>query len=313
MTDTGQMTSEQLTAIFEAVKNWGRWGDDDEAGALNLITDECRRAAASEVVTGEQVSCARELPVVPSVENQFPALHMMVRGGDDCVLHGVGLEMSADFVGVAFHGMATTHIDALCHVFVNEQMYNGFPASEVKSTGARKGSIMAARDGIVGRGVLLDVPRHRGVAHLEPGEAVHADELDAVAEGQGVEVRPGDILMVATGRDARRAETGPWHPFADGLAGLHPDCVAWLHEHDIAVLGSDGVSDVLPGANPPEWSMPVHQCALVAMGVHLLDNLRLDRLADACARNERWAFQFVVAPLRVEGGTGSPVNPVAVL
>jgi kynurenine formamidase len=307
------MNERQMRELFESVKNWGRWGESDEAGALNLITADKRRAAAAEVQAGETVSCARELPVEPSVENQYPAMHMMIRGGDDCVVPGIGLEMTADFVGVAFHGMATSHVDALCHVFVNEQMYNGFPASDVKSTGATRGSIMAASDGIIGRGVLLDIPRLRGLPYLEPGSAITASELDAAATAQRVDVGEGDILLVATGRDARRQERGPWHPFTEGLAGLDPGCIPWLHERDVAVLGSDGVSDALPGSNPEGWPMPVHQCALAAMGVHLLDNLRLDRLAEACAVHRRWSFMFTVNPLRIEGGTGSPVNPVAIL
>jgi kynurenine formamidase len=311
--DQSWLSAERVSEIFKSVKNWGRWGDGDEVGALNLITGERRRAAAAEVTTGEIVSCARELPVDPSVENLHPALHMMVRGGDDCLIPGIGLETATDFVGVAFHGMSTTHIDALCHVFVDGQMYNGFPAAAVKSTGATRGSIMAARDGIVGRGILLDIPRLRGVPYLEPGSPIAPEELDAAVTQQRVAVEAGDIVLIATGRDARRAETGPWHPFAEGLAGLHPECVPWLHERDIAVLGSDGVSDVLPGRHPEGWPMPVHQCALVAMGVHLLDNLRLDRLAAACALEERWSFQFTVAPLRIDGGTGSPVNPIAML
>ena len=138
MSDAEWVSAERLVEIFESVKSWGRWGADDEAGALNLLTDERRRAAAAEVQAGEVVSLARELPVEPSVENLQPALHMMMRGGDDCVLPGVGLEMSADLVGVAFHGMATSHIDALCHVFVDGRMFNGFPASDVKSTGATR-------------------------------------------------------------------------------------------------------------------------------------------------------------------------------
>ena len=293
--------------------NWGRWGDDDERGALNFIDAAKRRTAAAEIQLGETVSCARELPVHPSVENPRPALHMMTRGGDDCVIPGLGMESTADFVGVAFHGMATSHIDALCHVFVDGQMYNGFPASDVKSTGAVHGSIMAAKDGIVGRGVLLDVCRTTGVDYLEPGTAITVADLEAAEAAQGVTVGEGDILLVSTGRDTRRASTGPWHPFADGLAGLHPECIPWLHERCISVLGCDGVSDVLPGNHPDDWIMPIHQCAIVAMGVHLLDNLCLDRLAAACAQHEKWSFLFTVAPLRVEGGTGSPANPIAVL
>jgi kynurenine formamidase len=172
---------------------------------------------------------------------------------------------------------------------------------------------MCARDGIVGRGVLLDIPRLHGVEYLEPGTAITPGDLTAAEAVHDVEVTEGDILLVVTGRDARRAACGPWHPYTDGLAGLHPECIPWLHDRGIAVLGSDGISDVLPGRHPHGWPMPVHQCVLVAMGVHLLDNLRLDRLADACARQAQWSFLFTIAPLLVDGGTGSPANPIALL
>jgi kynurenine formamidase len=306
-------TPARMRQVFENVKNWGRWGADDESGALNLITAAKRREAAAAVVTGEVVSCARELAVQSTIENPNPALHMMIQGGDDCVIPGVGLEAAMDFVGVAFHGMATTHIDALCHVFVDGRMYNGFPATDVRSTGARRGSIMCARDGITSRGVLLDVPRLLGVEWLDPKTSITVANLEAAEKAQGVRVTDGDVLIVATGRDARRARHGPWSPMADGLAGMHPECVEWIHARGVAVLGSDGVSDALPNIGIAGWGMPIHQCALVAMGVHLLDNLRLDRLAEACARHGRWSFLFTVAPLRIERATGSPVNPIALL
>ena len=303
----------RMREVYERVKNWGRWGADDERGALNLITPDTRRAAAEAVRAGELVSCARELPVQPSSENPNPALHMMIQGGDDCVLPGFGLESVMDFVGVAFHGMATSHIDALCHVLVDGRMYNGFGADEVKSTGARRGSIMCARDGIVSRGVLLDVPRTLGVRWLEPGAAITIAELERAEAEAAVEVGEGDVLLVATGRDARRDAHGPWSPTDVGLAGLHPECIEWLHERGVAVLGSDGVSDPLPASGIDGWPMPIHQCALAAMGVHLLDNLRLDRLSEACERLGRFAFQLTIAPLRIEKATGSPVNPIALL
>ena len=306
------VTSARMDEIFEKVKNWGRWGAEDQAGALNLITQQKRAAAAKAVRTGEIVSCARELPVAPNAENPTPALHMMVMAGDACDATGVpGLETAMDFVGVAFHGMAVSHIDALCHVFVRGQMYNGFPASDVKSIGAMRNSIMVAREGIVSRGVLLDIPRLRGVPWLPGGASIGVDELAAAEREQKVRVEPGDILLVAGGRDARREQEGPWNPIEGGLPGLHPECIPWLHERDVAVLGSDGVSDPLPGASIERWPIPVHQCALVAMGVHLLDNLMLGRLRETCARLGRWEFLFTVAPLRVDRGTGSPVNPIA--
>jgi kynurenine formamidase len=301
-----------MERTFEAVRNWGRWGPDDEAGALNYITPKQRVAAAALVRDGFAVSCARELPVEPSIENPHPAHHHMLMAGDvaDSLVPDLGVTM--DYIGVAFHGMATSHIDAFCHVAVNGKLYNGFSINDVKSNGARRGSIMVARDGIVGRGVLLDIPRLRGVQWLEPQERILPEELERAEAAAGLRVGEGDLLLVATGRDARRAARGPWHPTEQGLAGLDARCVPWLHERRISVLGSDGVSDALPGGNTPGWPLPLHQFCLVGMGVHLLDNLALAELAAACAERQRWEFLFTVAPLRVAGGTGSPVNPIAV-
>ena len=305
-----RVSAERAAELFEATKQWGRWGDDDERGALNLMTVERTAHAATLVRDGTVVPCGRRLPVAPAVDNPTPAQHHMLAAGD--VLAARGLQASADFVGVAFHGMAVSHVDALCHVFVDGRMWNGFPASDVTSLGARRNSIEPAADGIVGRGVLIDLPRQRGVSWLEPGDAVGPDELDAACAAQGVEVRQGDILLVSTGRDERRAELGPWSAEVEGLAGLHPECIAWLHQHDVAVVGSDGVTDALP-AEVHAWPMPLHMCLLVGMGVHLLDNLHLGRLASACASAGRWEFLFTVAALHIRGGTGSPVNPVAIL
>ncbi len=306
------MTTAELERLFESVKNWGRWGADDERGALNYITPARREAAARLVRDGEAVSCALELPVLPGPDNPTPAQHHMVIAGDAREATGVPhLETALDYIGIACHGMATSHIDALCHVFVRGQMYNGFPASDVKSTGATRNSIMAARDGIVSRGALLDIPRLRGVPWLEPGTSIARAELEAAERAQNLRVGEGDVLLVATGRDARRVALGAWNPVAVGLAGLDPSCIPFLHERRIAVLGCDGISDPLPSVGVEGWPIPVHQCCLVAMGVHLLDNLELSRLAAACAARARWEFLFSVAPLRIERATGSPVNPVA--
>ena len=301
-----------MPALFESVKNWGKWGDDDERGALNYIRPDHVAAAARLIEDGVSVSCALEFPTRPAPDNPRPAQHMMVVAGDACTETGIpGMESAMDYIGVAFHGMAVSHIDALCHVFVNEIMYNGFKASDVKSTGARKNSIMAAKDGISGRGVLLDIPRLKGVDWLGLGERVSPDDLEAAERSQDVQVGEGDILLIATGRDARRTALGAWSPM-DGLAGLDARAVSWLHERHVAVLGSDGVSDAIPNTDASMWPMPIHQCGIVAMGLHLLDNLRLDRLASACATRKRWEFFLSIAPLRVKRGTGSPVNPVAI-
>ncbi len=304
----------RMDEIFESVKNWGRWGAEDEAGALNLITPEVRRAASACVRHGRAVSCSRNIPVDPAPDNPHPALHMMVAGGDDCLVPEVGLESTSDFVGIAFHGMASTHLDAFCHVHRKGQMYNGYPGTLVKSTGALKNSVMCGKDGIVTRGVLLDMPRTLGVPWIEPGQMINPDQLDEAVQKQGgVEVREGDCLLISMGRDARRDELGPWSPMDPGMPGLHPECVPWLHERSVSVLGSDVVSDVIPLPAIEGWGMPIHECTLVAMGVHLLDNLDLSDLMTACGELSQWEFQLTVAPLRIERGTGSPVNPIALL
>jgi kynurenine formamidase len=307
MVATGSLSKTDVDAIAEQVRNWGRWGDDDERGALNLITDAKRAQAAALVQEGVVVSCALELPVRPGPDNANPVQHHITRGGD---AQGGGFGGSADYFAIAPHGYATTHLDALCHIFVDGKMYNGYDQAEVRSDGAQKNSIMAGKDGIVSRGVLLDIARLRGVDWLELGEQITAEDLSAAEAAQGVSVEEGDILLVATGRDARRASEGAWSA-ADGLAGLYADCLPWLHERGVATLGCDGVSDVAP-SGVDGWPMPMHQIAIVAMGVHLIDNMRLDLLSAACAERDRWAFQFVLAPLRLDKGTASPVNPLAI-
>ena len=303
------MRGEDLTALFERVSNWGRWGADDERGALNHIGPAEIVHAARLVREGRTVSLARNFPTHPGPENPWPAQHHMVIAGDDCCVPGVeGLEVSTDFIGIAFHGMASSHIDALCHVFAQGRMYNGRPASEVKSTGAKVNSIMAARDGIVGRGVLLDVPRTLGAPFVAADHLVTVADLEAAEAAGSVRVAKGDVLLVRLGRDVRRAA----HP-DQAVAGIDPRAVEWLHVREVAVLGGDGVHDPIPnGQVHRDWAMPIHMLGLAAMGLHLLDNLDLEPLARTCAELKRWEFQFLAAPLRIEGGTGSPLNPIAV-
>ena len=303
------MSDAELRALFARVSNWGRWGAADERGALNHIGPAEIVAAAALVREGRTVSLSRNFPTQPGPENPWPAQHHMVIAGDDCCVPGVdGLEVSTDFIGIAFHGMASSHIDALCHVFAQGRMYNGRPATEVKSTGARFNTIMCARDGIVGRGVLLDVPRAQGVAYVEADHMVTVAELEAAERALGVTVGKGDLLMVRLGRDVRRAEVGD-----QAVPGLDPRLAAWLHERQVAVLGGDGVHDPIPsGVVHRDWAMPIHMLGLAAMGLHLLDNLDLEPLARTCAELGRWTFELVAAPLRIEGGTGSPLNPIAI-
>ena len=303
------MSDSELQALFERVSNWGRWGAEDERGALNHIGPAQVVSAAGLVREGRTVSLSRDFPTQPGPENPWPAQHHMVIAGDDCCVPGVeGLEVSTDFIGIAFHGMASSHIDALCHVFAQGRMYNGRSASEVKSTGARSNTIMAAKDGLIGRGVLLDVPRAQGRDFGEAEHLVTADELAQVEASQGVRVARGDILLIRLGRDPRRRVHDD-----QSVPGLDPRVVEWLHAREVAALGGDGVHDPIPnGQIHRDWAMPIHMLGLAAMGLHLLDNLDLEGLASVCAELGRWEFQFAAGPLRIQGGTGSPLNPIAI-
>lgn len=304
------LTEARVGEIAQQVSNWGRWGPDDERGALNLITPERRAAATALIEEGLPVSCARSLPTRPAPNNPNPVQHYMLATGDTPARWGPAGAM--DYFAIAPHGMATTHIDALCHIFVGDKMFNGYDTSEVRADGAQKLSIMAGKDGIVARGVLLDIARHRGVDWLELGEPIESAELEAAEAAQGVRVEEGDILLIATGRDRREAEMGgPWNPM-DGMAGLSAETLPWLHARGVSMLGCDGVSDVIP-SGVPGWTLPVHEIVIPQMGVHLIDNMQLDRLSEACAERGKYAFCLVMAPLRLERGTASPVNPLAIL
>jgi kynurenine formamidase len=308
------MTSQALESLFESLKNWGRWGSDDQLGALNHLTAECRQGAAALVRDGLTISLASDMPVRPSAEAPYPTEHHMLTAGD--ARHNTGqpgYEASRDYIGTHVHGLGITHIDALCHMFVAGQMYNGVSADQVRSDGAQVNTIMTLREGIAGRGVLLDIPRTRGVDFLDRDDLITQADLDQAERAAGTAVRTGDVLLVSTGRDVRRQAAGGTLNPADGMAGLHPESLPWLHEREVAVLGSDGISDAMPGLRVPMWPYPIHQIGITAIGLHLIDNMSLASLAAHCATLGRWEFLFVVAPLRVPGGTGCPVNPLALL
>lgn len=296
-------------ALFARVSNWGRWGADDQRGTLNLLDDDTRRTATASVRSGEIVSLSHDLDTHSGPDNGRPALHYMTQQAD--VGDGEP-RVNTDFVGVDFHGKSVTHVDALCHCSFRGQLYNGVGSAEtVDSRGGHFGTVDQLREGVVGRGVLVDLPRAAGVRWLEPGNASGPGDLVAALEAQGTERRPGDIVLVRTGHRRRRTEVGAWDP-SNLSAGLAPESMEWLHATGAAVLGSDGDSDCRP--SPVEFvDSPIHALALTAMGLPLIDNVNLEDLAHACAAAGRWEFLFVMAPLRIPGGTGSPVNPLAIL
>jgi len=296
------MSADEVLGLHARLSNWGRWGSDDQLGTLNFVTPEVTAAAAATVRSGHTVSCARPLPTQPGPDNLNPVVHHMTGTATE----GYG----ADYFALAPHGYATSHVDALCHIFHEGRIYNGYAAETVTAHGAEKLGIENLRSGVTTRGVLVDIPAVRGIDALEPGEPVFPEDLEAAEDAAGVKVQRGDALLVRTGRWRWRALHGPWAP-NKGMAGLDASCLTWLHEREVAVLGSDGVSDVMP-SRVDSVAMPIHTVAIVAMGVHLLDNLDLDELSPACAAAGRWTFLLVVAPLVLSRGTASPVNPIAV-
>jgi len=299
------MTAADVERLVTELSNWGRWGADDQLGALNLITPEKRRQAAALVTDGDCVSLARNVEKQKALDNPNPFIHDMLATG-----RGTDGQWSVDNYSVSYHGYAHTHMDSLCHLFHNGKMYNGFSREEVGRDGAAKLSIHNIKGGIFTRGILFDIPRLRGVRFLEPATPIYPEDLDAWEKQAGLKVEAGDVVFIRTGRWKRRDLTGPWDAMEQGMPGLHASCAAWLKQRDVAMLGSDGASDVLP-SGIPGVSHPVHLLTLHAMGVHIFDNCDLEALAEVAQEKGRWSFLLTAAPISVEGGTGSPLNPIA--
>jgi kynurenine formamidase len=304
------LSAREFQQLFREVANWGRWSERAEVGALNYLTADRIAAAARLVRSGVTVSLGRPLNTQGGVDNPKPAHHEMTMLTDVDIGSG-SVRFAKDYVGVDYHNEGHSHIDALCHVAYDGFLYGGTPAVEVTSRGATAGAIDLLHDGLVGRGVLLDIPGARGIRWLEPGEHVFADDLEAAERAQGVSVDVGDVLLVRTGHAHRLAELEPWDT-SKGKAGLHPSAARFLADRCVAALGSDGNNDTAPSTTEGV-AFPIHVLAVNAMGIHLLDYLQFEELVRRCEEAERWEFLFVAAPLRIEGGTGSPVNPIALL
>jgi kynurenine formamidase len=297
------MTAQEFRELFDAVSNWGRWDDGGERGALNHLTPARVAAAARLVRSGTTITLSQPLETEARPDVPEPAdHHMTMLPGDD--------GFAKDYVGVDYHNDGQSHIDAFCHVAFGGFLFDGSPASSVTAQGARAGTIDVLKDGLVGRGVLVDVPRTRGVPWVEPGEHVFREDLEAAEQAQGVRAEAGDILLVRVGHTRRLAELGPWDT-RQSKAGLHPTAASFLAERGVAALGSDGNSDTAPSTTEGV-GFPIHVLALNAMGVHLLDYLDLEDVARHCEAAQRWEFLFAAAPLRIIGGTGSPINPTAI-
>ncbi|MGH3230638.1 MAG: cyclase family protein [Streptosporangiaceae bacterium] len=296
-------------ALYQRLRDATPWGPDDRRGGLNYITPARVLAAAGEVRLGRTVTLEAPIESQAAPDNPEPAVHEMMATGDQA--DPAGLTFARDRLSMNVHGNADSHIDALCHVIYEARLYNGVPADTVTSAGAAELSVELAKNGIVARGVLLDIPRLRGVRWLEPGDHVTAGDLTRAEQAQGVRVGEGDVLLVRVGHRRRRSALGPWNSAAT-RAGLHPTAMEFVAERKVAVLGSDSNNDTSPSA-AEGVDFPVHVLAINAMGLHLLDWLQLDDLVPLCAEAGRWSFCCVIAPLRLLHGTGSPVNPIAIL
>jgi kynurenine formamidase len=303
------MSAAGFHALYERLRGRAQWGPGDRRGALNHITPARLTAAAREVRLGRTVTLAAPLAGSAPDNPEPGARHMKRLPGEPSDVPG--LAFAADQLVMNMHGDADSHLDALCHVSYEGRLYNGVLPGAVTSQGAAELSVDDARDGIAGRGVLLDIPRLREVPWLEPGDQVTTADLTAAAAAQRAEVGPGDLLLVRVGHRRRRNELGPWDA-ARSRAGLDPRAVEFLAEREVAALGCDGNSDTAP-STVDGVGFPVHVLAINALGMHLLDYLQFEDLAGACEAAGRWSFLCVIAPLRLPGGTGSPVNPIAIL
>lgn len=290
----------QFETWMEELSNWGRWGDDDELGAANLMTDARRREAAAAVRHGTTVSLAHDF-ITEEAEDAREPYELQMR------INPEG-QNSGDRIEVYFHGVTFSHLDGLCHVFYEDRLYNGHDYRDVVTEdGCLRMDVTALKDGLVTRGVLFDMPRLKGVPYLEPGTKLYPEDIEAWEEQAGVRLGPGDALLLRTGRWARRAATGPTR----AMSGWDASVMPLMAERDVALLGADSVHEA-PDSVPGLGFNPIHRFAIVARGMNLLDNLDLEAAAETAARLNQWEFMLVIAPLRVPGGTGSPVNPLAI-
>lgn len=299
-------TEAEIEALLKERRNWNRWGENDELGAINLIDTRKRVEAAQLVRDGRVLPLGRDLPTTPGPGNPKPARHYTDIMEPD---HWAGWGTVHDYIALDHHA-ASTHIDALCHTWLPEGMWNGRDRRQaIGIGGVQFAGVEKWADGIITRGVLLDVPKHRGEPFVTFERPVHGWELEEVVKKQGIELRPGDGVCVYGGRDEwDRAH--PDTPFGTSKQrpGLHGSCLKFFRDHDVAMLLWD-MNDLFPSGY--KIPFPIHG-AIPAYGMAIVDNVILEDLAEACAADGRYEFMLTVSPLRIKGGTASLVNPLAI-
>lgn len=295
---------------MKELSNWGRWGADDELGAANLITPAKRKQALALAKEGLAISLAHD--VVQEKAADAPNILERTLGE----VRPTGTTDRYQYTGT-YHGVIHSHLDAVdCHVMSEGKGYNGRSMEDIIATGGcPKGNINALKDGVVTRAILFDGTRLPGKATpqgwLEPGTAIHREDLETLEKLERVKVSAGDVILLYTGRWKRRAALGPW-PNSAGFAGYHADLAYFIKERGVSFIGGDGPNDVSPTGLPMAIAIPLHQLSLVAMGVSIFDNLDFERAIEQARRTNRYEFLFTAAPLRIDKGTGSPLNPLAI-
>jgi kynurenine formamidase len=295
---------------MKELSNWGRWGGDDELGAANLITPAKRKQALALAKEGLTISLAHDVVQEKAVD--APNILQRTLGN----VAPTGTTDIYQYTGT-YHGVAHSHLDSVdCHMMVDGKGYNGRTMEEITAAGGcPKGNINVLKDGVVTRAVLFDATRLPGKATpqgwLDPGTAIHREDLEALEKLERVKVSAGDVILLYTGRWKRRAALGPW-PNTTGFAGYHADVAYFLKERGVSFIAGDGPNDVSPTGLPPTVTNPLHRLALVAMGVSIFDNLDFERAVEEARRLNRYEFLFMAAPLRIDMGTGSPLNPLAI-
>jgi len=296
--DRAPHNAAEFDTLFQQVKNWGRWGKDDQLGSANLVTAAKRKQAVALVKDGTTVSLAHNVLTEKAEDNSNPFEHTMLRGNN------------MDRYAVSYHGYAHSHIDALCHILYKDQTYNGYARADVNTDkGCTKLGIDNLKNGVVTRGILVDIPRLRNLPYLEPGAAIYVEDLEAWEKKSGVKIASGDAVLLRTGRWARREKLGPWN-VGQSAAGLHASVAPWIKARGVAFLGSDAAEDVTPSL-VEGMTLPIHTLMITGLGMNLLDNQDLEALGDTAARLNRWEFMLTIAPVPVTGGTGFPLNAIA--
>ena len=293
------VTQDRVEGYFKSLNNWGRWGHDDQVGTVNLITAARRQAAQALVRTGRTVSLARDIGPQPAL--MYHATFPSNRERADVVL---------DRFDLVYHGYSITHIDALCHVAWDGELYNGRPFMQsLTAAGATWCPIDPLFDGITSRGVLLDVAAGRKEGFVTVGNPVTPRELDEVAKRAGVRIEPGDVVVVRGGQEPFQRAHPEWVPRVSPHPGLHLSCLEWFREKDIAAISWDMMDERPIGY--AGFGMGVH-LAIPFLGLALVDNTYPERLVKACAEEHRNEFLFTATPIRIVGSTGAPAHPLAI-